>query len=122
MKTSLLVVGFLVVVFAGCRRSDDRKSDAPGAADAPAAAVAHEATDAPEARDSRYAACKRWGKSDDYIQGLSAQYAQIRAAEVPEKEVRSSAVDACQERIADEDELADCRACMEEIVREVYRD
>lgn len=65
-------------------------------------------------------ACKKWGKTEKYIEGLKADYTKLQA-HFPEKEVRKAARQACKERAASEQELAECRACMEELITGLYK-
>ncbi|UCE60080.1 MAG: hypothetical protein JSU63_21880 [Phycisphaerales bacterium] len=66
-------------------------------------------------------ACKRWGKRENYIQQLIWDYSNLRT-HFPQEEVLHAARQACKERVATESELADCRACAEEIITALYKD
>ncbi len=65
-------------------------------------------------------ACKRWGKRENYIQQLIWDYNKLRS-HFSQEEVRHAARQACKERVATENELADCRACTEEIITALYK-
>ncbi len=67
-----------------------------------------------------FAACKRWGKNDAYIQNLISAYRTVKNAGVSFDDVRNSALDACQERISNSGEMPDCRECIEEILAVVF--
>ncbi len=66
-------------------------------------------------------ACKRWGKRENYIQQLIWDYDKLRT-HFSQEEVLHAARQACKERVATESELADCRACAEEIITALYKD
>lgn len=65
-------------------------------------------------------ACKRWGKGENYIHQLIWDYKSLRS-HFPQEEVRHAASQTCKERVATESELADCRACTEEIITALYK-
>lgn len=66
-------------------------------------------------------ACKRWGKRENYIQQLIWNYNKLRS-HFSQEEVLHAARQACKERVATESELADCRACTEEIITALFKD
>ena len=70
--------------------------------------------------DGPLPACKRWGRDEDYVQKLIWDYEKLKSF-FPEEEVVQAAKDACQERVITEQEFLECRACVEEIVRELYK-
>jgi hypothetical protein len=65
-------------------------------------------------------ACQRWGKRENYIRQLIWDYDKLRS-HFSQEEVLHAARQACKERVATESELADCRACTEEIITALYR-
>ena len=65
--------------------------------------------------------CKRWGKPENYIHQLIWDYKKLRS-HFSEGEVLHAAGQACKERVNSESELADCRACVQEIITALYRD
>ncbi len=66
-------------------------------------------------------ACKRWGKRENYIRQLIWDYNKLRS-HFSQEEVLHAARQACKERAVTESELADCRACAEEIIIALYKD
>lgn len=65
-------------------------------------------------------ACKRWGKPENYVSQLIWDYNKMRA-HFSEEEVLHAAKQACKERVTNENELADCRDCVVEIITALFR-
>lgn len=70
--------------------------------------------------DGSLPACKRWARDEDYIQKLIWDYEKLKSF-FPEEEVVQAAKDACQDRVITEREFVECRECVEEIVRALYK-
>lgn len=74
--------------------------------------------------DFKYAgplkACKRWGKPENYVSQLIGDYNKMRA-HFSEEEVLHAAKQACKKRVTNENELADCRDCVGEIITALYK-
>lgn len=80
------------------------------------------AAKAQKVRSDPFEICQQWGKDRKYVDRITANYWMAKDIGLSKDEIMNSSLDSCEDRVAFDDQLPDCRACMTSIIENVFHD